>query len=136
MQCISNPEKKNGFITVQIVEPQYRVSGLETSIAEAREPEVVEEEKNTIIPQEKCMNNTYLLTQNHYGELKETEPSKARNSKKLGLISFYELSDNHGIMCTHSFFAEDLVVFKPTGLTSTEIVLYQGLNKEVFFFNK
>ena len=50
MQCISNPEKKNGFITVQIVEPQYRVSGLETSIAEAREPEVVEEEKNTIIP--------------------------------------------------------------------------------------
>ena len=136
VQCIPDPEKPNGFITVQIVEPQYRVKGPDTIKAEAREPDVVEDEASTIRPQEECKNDTYHLTTNHYGELKETEPSKARNSEKLGLISFYELTTKHGIRCTHSFFAENLVVFKPTGLTSTEIVLYQGLNNEVFFFNK
>ena len=92
VQCIRNPEKANGFITVQIVEPQYRVRGPETRKAEARDPEVVEDEKATIKPQERCRNDTYDLTTNHYGELKETEPSLARNSKKLGLISFYELT--------------------------------------------
>ena len=109
VQCIPNPRVPNGYITVQIIEPQYKVSNTE-SPDELREADVEEEEKNTVILPEKCKNDRFRFSTNHYGEVYEKEPSIERNAKKLAVISFFEYSASNGMCCTHSFLAQNPLV--------------------------
>lgn len=61
VQAIPNPQVENGYITVQIIEPQYDVNNHERP-EDVREADVEEEEKNTVILPEKCKNNRFRLT--------------------------------------------------------------------------
>ena len=78
----------------------------------------------------------FRMTENRYGQLHEKDPCQARNSQKLGIISFYKYTQEQGIWCTHSFFAPNPVTFKSNGTSASEIVLFKGNNGDIFFFNQ
>ena len=64
---------------------------------EEQEQDVIEDEIKTIVPQLENKNDRCKFTQNHYGQVKETEPSIERNSSKLGVISFFSYTARTGM---------------------------------------
>ena len=94
--------------------------------------------KNTVNIPEECKNDRFRFTQNHYGQVQEVEPTIERNSEKVAIISFHEYTGRLGMLCTHSFLAQNpLLMTQPNEHKHVdEIVLYTGLNGDVFLFNK
>ena len=107
---------QDGYITVQIIEPRYKVDNklidLKTNFSDR---ELETDEARSIGAKSSAHNDQFRFTQNLYGQLQETEPNQARNARKLGIISFFEYSPERGIHCKHSFFAQNPVVFKRSG---------------------
>ena len=118
VQCIKNPdpEVKDGFITVQIVTPSLTTHN-KKSIKKKNNQEnfyefETDEARENLSASTKPVNEECRMVENRYGQLQETNPCEARNASELGIISFWEFSEERGYWCNHSFYVPNPVAFK------------------------
>ena len=136
IQTMINPHVPCGFIAVQVVQKLYETDNTEFHIgADPTEQELETDEARAFKANKVEKNDMFRVTQNRYGQLHETEPNLARNSKEMAMISFFDYSSEQGIFCTHSFFVPNPIYMKRNGTCASEIFIYKGRTNELFFFN-